>query len=111
MIMQQWMITVGILVSYLIALFIFRVAPDRPRCRLEDHPRSRGRPAMLAWSLRARMPESPRWLMSTSGTPTPRKALEKLGMEVTEDQVRDTAEELEPRASVSWSGRRCGPRA
>jgi SP family arabinose:H+ symporter-like MFS transporter len=95
MIMQQWMITVGILVSYLIALLIFKVAPGSATGADWRIILGLGAiPALVALALRTRMPESPRWLMANKRYEDTQQALAKLGMDVTEKQVRDTAEEL-----------------
>ena len=96
MIMQQWMITVGILVSYLTAIVVFKVAPDSAtgvdwRIILG----AGALPALLALALRTRMPESPRWLMHNKRYGDTRDALRTLGMEVSEDEVRQTAEKLQ----------------
>jgi MFS transporter, SP family, arabinose:H+ symporter len=83
MIMQQWMITVGIApgsaggADWRLILGLGAV------------------PAILALVLRTRMPESPRWLMLNKRYADTQKALGQLGLEVTEDEVRDTAEQLE----------------
>ncbi len=95
MIMQQWMITVGILVSYLVAVATFKIAPGSATGADWRIILGLGAvPAVLALVLRARMPESPRWLMLNKRYADTQKALEKLGMDVTEEQVRETAEEL-----------------
>jgi len=61
-IIQQWMITVGILVSYLLALLVFKVAPSAAYGADWRIILGLGAvPAVLALVLRARMPESPRW--------------------------------------------------
>ena len=94
-IVQQWMITVGILVSYLIALLVFKVAPKSAFGADWRIILGLGAvPAVLALVLRARMPESPRWLMLQGRFADTRKALGLLGIEVTEDQVKRTAEHL-----------------
>ncbi len=51
-------------------------------------------PAVIALALRTKMPESPRWLMSNRRYADTRQALAMLGMDVTEKQVRDTAEQI-----------------
>jgi sugar porter (SP) family MFS transporter len=95
MIMQQWMITVGILVSYLIAILIFKVAPGSATGLDWRLILGLGAvPALVALGLRTRMPESPRWLMLHERYGDTKDALGSLGMEVTEEQVRDTAEKL-----------------
>ena len=96
MIMQQWMITVGILVSYLVAILVFKIAPGSATGADWRIILGLGAlPALLALGLRTGMPESPRWLMHHKRYGDTQKALAKLGLEVTEDQVRDTAKELE----------------
>src|SRR5512144_782666 len=62
-IIQQWMITVGILVSFLVALLVFNIAPDAAHGADWRIILGVGAiPAIVAIALRARMPESPRWL-------------------------------------------------
>jgi MFS transporter, SP family, arabinose:H+ symporter len=59
-IIQQWMITVGILVSYLVALVILKVAPGSAGGLDGRLILGIGAiPALVAVALRARMPESP----------------------------------------------------
>src|SRR4051812_35694205 len=95
MIMQQWMITVGILVSYLISVLILKAAPGSAGGFDWRFILGLGAvPAILALVLRTRMPESPRWLMLNGRFRDTQQALGQLGMDVTEDQVRDTADQL-----------------
>jgi MFS family permease len=95
MIMQQWMITVGIFASYLLAILIFKIAPGSATGADWRIILGLGAvPAIIALVLRTKMPESPRWLMLNKRYADTQKALEQLGMNVTEDQVRKTAEEL-----------------
>src|ERR1039457_338445 len=62
--LQQWMITIGILFSYLIALIVLKSMPDRAFGLDWRLMLGLGAvPALVALGLRARMPESPRWLM------------------------------------------------
>jgi MFS transporter, SP family, arabinose:H+ symporter len=92
---QQWMITVGILVSYLLALLILKVAPQAAYGADWRIILGLGAvPALLAVVLRARMPESPRWLILQGRFADTRKALGQLGLDVSEEQVRKTAEQL-----------------
>ena len=94
-IIQQWMITVGILASFLIALLIFKVAPEQADGAGWRIILGLGAvPAVIAVVLRARMPESPRWLMSKGRYDDTKKALGMLGIEVTEDEVRRTADRI-----------------
>jgi len=95
-IIQQWMITVGILVSYLIALVIFHLAPGAAKGADWRIILGLGAvPAVLAVALRARMPESPRWLLHQGRYADTTKALGKLGVDVSEEDARRTAEKLE----------------
>ena len=94
-IIQQWMITVGILVSYLVAVVVLKSAPGSAggadwRLILGLG----GVPAIIAVALRSKMPESPRWLMLHGRYDDTRQAFGRLGMEVTEDEVRQAAAQL-----------------
>jgi sugar porter (SP) family MFS transporter len=95
-IIQQWMITVGILASYLIALLIFLVAPGSAKGLDWRLILGLGAiPAILAVALRARMPESPRWLIQQGRYADTCTALAKLGLDVSEEQVRQSAGRIE----------------
>jgi sugar porter (SP) family MFS transporter len=95
---QQWMITVGILISYLIALLVFKSAPDAARGVDWRVVLGLGAvPALIAIVLRARMPESPRWLMHQRRFADARKAFGQLGVEVSEPEIQETADEMEAR--------------
>jgi MFS transporter, SP family, arabinose:H+ symporter len=94
-IIQQWMITVGILVAYVIAVIILKAAPGSVgnadwRLILGLG----GIPALIAVALRSHMPESPRWLMLHGRYDDTRKAFGRLGMNVTTDEVRHAADQL-----------------
>ena len=94
-IIQQWMITVGILVSYLVAVVILKVAPHEAGGLDWRLILGLGAvPALVAVALRARMPESPRWLMLNGRFADTSKAFGLLGMEVTEEEVRAAADVL-----------------
>ncbi len=94
-IIQQWMITVGILSSFLIALLIFKLMPEQADGAGWRIILGLGAvPAVIAVVLRARMPESPRWLMSKGRYDDTKKALGMLGIEVTEGEVRRTADRI-----------------
>jgi MFS transporter, SP family, arabinose:H+ symporter len=94
-IIQQWMITVGILVSYLVALIILKVAPGSAGGADWRLILGIGAiPALVAVALRARMPESPRWLMLNGRYADTAKAFGLLGMEVSEEEVKQAADEL-----------------
>jgi sugar porter (SP) family MFS transporter len=95
-IIQQWMITVGILVSYLVALLVFVLAPDAAKTADWRVILGIGAvPAVLAVALRARMPESPRWLIQQGRYADTSAALAKLGVDVSEEDVRRTADRIE----------------
>jgi MFS family permease len=53
-----------------------------------------GVPALVAVALRSHMPESPRWLMLHGRYDDTRKAFGRLGMEVSDDEVRQAADQL-----------------
>ena len=99
-IIQQWMITIGILVSYLIALLIFLVAPGAAHGADWRLVLGLGAlPAVIAVVLRYRMPESPRWLLHKGRFADARKAFGQLGLDVSEDDVRREAERIETEAA------------
>ncbi len=108
-IIQQWMITVGILVSYLVAVIVLKAAPHSAggadwRLILGLG----GIPALVAVALRSKMPESPRWLMLNKRYDDTREAFGRLGMDVTTDEVRQAAEELagqerQRRGKTAWT--------
>jgi len=94
-IIQQWMITVGILVSYIVAVIVLKAAPGSAggadwRLILGLG----GIPALIAVALRSHMPESPRWLMLHGRYDDTRKAFGRLGMEVTDEEVKRAAGQL-----------------
>jgi SP family arabinose:H+ symporter-like MFS transporter len=94
-IIQQWMITVGILVSYLVAVVVLVGLPGN--AGNVDWRLILGvgaLPAILAVALRSRMPESPRWLMLHDRYADTQKAFGQLGMETTEDEIRLAADQL-----------------
>jgi len=95
--LQQWMITVGILVSYLVALGILRAIPGRAGGLDWRLMFGIGAiPAAIGMVLRTRMPESPRWLLRKGRYTDVKKALGLLGVrDITVEQIRDTAAELD----------------
>ena len=106
-IIQQWMITVGILVSYLIALLIFNMAPGAAKGADWRIILGLGAlPALIAVALRARMPESPRWLLHKGRYEDTRKALAQLGVKVSEEDARRTAEKLEAKDELADTPRK-----
>jgi MFS transporter, SP family, arabinose:H+ symporter len=109
-VIQQWMITVGILVSYLLALLILKVAPGSAYGADWRIILGLGAvPAALGVVLRARMPESPRWLMLQGRFGDTRKALGLLGIDVSEDHIRRTAEQLAETEGVTQQKKQWTP--
>src|ERR1700730_16913762 len=103
-IIQQWMITVGILVSYLLAVVILLALPDNAGNLDWRLILGIGAiPAIVAVALRSRMPESPRWLMLHERYADTAKAFGLLGMEVSEAEAKQAAAEL---AQVEQARRR-----
>ncbi|MDQ6789804.1 MAG: sugar porter family MFS transporter [Candidatus Dormibacteraeota bacterium] len=101
-IIQQWMITIGILGSYIVAIIVLLAAPQAASTIDWRLMLGLGAiPALIGLLLRSKMPESPRWLMLRGRYPQTQKALGVLGIEVTEAEVKETAEMLaaEERAS------------
>lgn len=90
--LQQWMITVGILVSYLVALAVLLPLPDSATTFDWRLILGIGAiPALIALVLRTRMPESPRWLMRQGRFDDTRDALGMLGIDVTSEQIERSA--------------------
>jgi MFS transporter, SP family, arabinose:H+ symporter len=108
-IIQQWMITVGILVSYIVAVIVLKAAPGNAGNADWRIILGLGAvPAIVAVALRAKMPESPRWLMLHGRYDDTRQAFGSLGMNVTDDEVRSAAAELtenenQRRRKTAWT--------
>ncbi|GAB3608312.1 MULTISPECIES: MFS transporter [Humibacter] len=91
-IIQQWMITIGILAAYVIAVIVLGIAPGA--ASTVDWRIMLGIgfiPAIISLIMRARMPESPRWLLEHGKEEKAIKAFELLGMEATAEQVHEEA--------------------
>jgi SP family arabinose:H+ symporter-like MFS transporter len=103
--LQQWMITVGILFAYLVALLIFAAWPDSAGDWGWRLVLGLGAvPALLGLALRTQMPESPRWLLRHGRFDQARAAFASLGVSgVTDEQVRRAAGDLD---AAEASGRR-----
>jgi MFS transporter, SP family, arabinose:H+ symporter len=99
--LQQWMITVGILVSYIVALVILESMPGRAYGLDWRLIFGLGAvPALIGLVLRTRMPESPRWLLEKGRYAGVRKAMGQLGIDVTIEQVERTAAQLAAREAA-----------
>jgi MFS transporter, SP family, arabinose:H+ symporter len=109
--LQQWMITVGIFVAYLVAFIILRADPGAAGTVGWRVILGFGAvPAIIGLALRAKMPESPRWLLRHGKFEAMRDALADFGIEASMDDVRHTADELEKaakkeerRAKSAWT--------
>ena len=94
--LQQWMITVGILIAYLFALVVLKVAPGSATTIDWRLFFAIGAiPALVGLALRFEMPESPRWLLRKNKYEDAQKAFAKLGVEVSVDEIEATARNLE----------------
>jgi MFS transporter, SP family, arabinose:H+ symporter len=94
--LQQWMITVGILISYIVALIILKIAPGSAGTTGWRLILGLGAvPALIGLALRTKMPESPRWLMRHGKYEGVVAALGSFGAEVSLEDVEFTARELE----------------
>jgi MFS transporter, SP family, arabinose:H+ symporter len=95
--LQQWMITVGILVAYIIAIIVFAVWPASAASSGWRLVLGLGAvPALLGLAFRTQMPESPRWLLRHGRYDDVRKAMATLGAgDVSEDDVRQAAQTIE----------------
>ncbi|GAB3431080.1 MFS transporter [Flindersiella endophytica] len=97
--LQQWMITVGIFISYVVAVVVLWTMPGRASGLDWRLILGLGAvPAVFALVLRTRMPESPRWLLRQERYDDARKAFGMLGIEVSEEQVHASARRLEASA-------------
>jgi sugar porter (SP) family MFS transporter len=93
--LQQWMITVGILFAYLIALGIFKLWPGSAQSVDWRLIFGLGAvPAIAGLILRFEMPESPRWLLRKERWEEAQKAFAKLGTDVSVEQVERTGRQL-----------------
>jgi SP family arabinose:H+ symporter-like MFS transporter len=95
--LQQWMITIGILVAYLIALLIFGVWPNSAASVGWRLILGLGAvPALLGLALRTTMPESPRWLLRHGKYDQLRSALSILGVkDVSDEDIQAAAQTIE----------------
>ena len=94
--LQQWMITVGILISYIVALIIFSAFPGSAATVGWRLVLGLGAvPALIGLALRTQMPESPRWLLRHGRYEDVQKAMATLGTEASMEDVRRAATVIE----------------
>ena len=95
--LQQWMITVGILAAYIVAMIVFSVAPGSAATVGWRLVLGLGAvPALVGLALRTQMPESPRWLLQHGKYDQVRRAMAALGAgDVSDDDVRRAGEIIE----------------
>ncbi len=94
--LQQWMITVGILVSYIVALVIFSAFPASAATVGWRLVLGLGAvPALVGLGLRTQMPESPRWLLRHGRYEEVQKAMATLGTEASMADVRRAGSVIE----------------
>jgi MFS transporter, SP family, arabinose:H+ symporter len=95
--LQQWMITVGILLAYIVALIIFAAFPASAASVGWRLVLGLGAvPALVGMVLRTQMPESPRWLLRHGRYGQVRHAMAALGVDdVTEEEIRSAAATIE----------------
>jgi sugar porter (SP) family MFS transporter len=95
--LQQWMITVGILVAYIVALIVFGLWPGSAATVGWRLVLGLGAvPALVGLVLRTQMPESPRWLLRHGKYDQVSKAMAALGAgDVSDADVRRAGEVIE----------------
>lgn len=108
-IVQQWMITVGILVAYLVALVIFAAFPHSAASVGWRLVLGLGAvPALIGLALRTSMPESPRWLLRQGKYEEVAKAVAALGAgDVSVEDIKSGAAAIEA-TETSRKGRSHG---
>ncbi|QGR19765.1 sugar porter family MFS transporter [Stygiolobus azoricus] len=102
-IMQQWMITIGILGSYLVGSAILILAPSL--AYTVDWRLMLGLaaiPAMIGLIFRFMMPESPRWLLLSGQIDRLKRDLRKFGLEVNNTLLQKAIQEVKEEASAKF---------
>ncbi len=93
--LQQWMITVGILASYLVALVILKLWPGSSDVDWRWFFGLGAVPALIGLAMRFQMPESPRWLIRKGRYEDALHTFQTLGVQVSLEDIEHTAHELE----------------
>jgi SP family arabinose:H+ symporter-like MFS transporter len=107
--LQQWMITVGILFAYLVALFILKIWPNSSGTDWRWFFGLGAVPAIIGLFLRVEMPESPRWLIRKGRYDEAQQAFAKLDVDVSVEDVEYTAHELDQADAKADRSRRWTP--
>ncbi len=106
--LQQWMITVGILVAYVVALVILKLFPGSAGTDWRWFFGIGAIPALVGLFMRVSMPESPRWLIRKGRYEEAQQAFGVLAVDVTVEDVEYTAHELEQADARADRDRRRG---
>jgi len=97
--LQQWMITVGILLAYIVAMIIYGLWPGSAATIGWRLVLGLGAvPALIGLALRTQMPESPRWLLRHGKYDQVRRAMAALGAGDVSDADARRAGEIIQRA-------------
>ncbi|MCL5013238.1 MAG: sugar porter family MFS transporter [Firmicutes bacterium] len=92
-ILQQWMITVGILMAYVVAVIVLTLWPQLAGSIDWRLLLGLGAvPAIIGFLMRVRMPESPRWLIDHGQFNKLKKILQMLGIEVSDADILTLAQ-------------------
>ena len=94
-IMQQWMITIGILASYLVGSLVLVIAPSL--AYTVDWRLLLGLaaiPAIIGLVFRFLMPESPRWLIYNGKFERLKRDLKKFGIDISDRDLENMRREL-----------------
>ncbi|NMP24082.1 sugar porter family MFS transporter [Sulfobacillus harzensis] len=112
-IIQQWMVTIGILAAYVVAIIVFRALPGHAASLDWRLILGLGAvPALVGLGLRVKMPESPRWLFEKGLDERLIETLALLGIHVDRQTIREARqkesqdEEKTPRPVISGGVRR-----
>lgn len=91
-ILQQWMITIGILLAYIVAIVVYKLMPHLASSLDWRLILGLGAiPAIIGLILRVHMPESPRWLLDKGHYEKLKKTLGTLGIQVSMQDIQRAA--------------------
>ncbi len=99
-IMQQWVLTVGILIAYIVGMLTFALSPGLAytidwRILLGVA----AIPALIGLAFRIYMPESPRWLILHEKFDKAIQAIKRFGIDTTTEEIKKTYEFLKSQES------------